>query len=322
MKKIFQLLCAMIFCLAFSTAFADPFFNPYFDLTLNVHWDSHYKDLEPADLVQLSQDNLVKSYRLAFLTDFGKCRAGWDGQAAYAVADNWGKHLTDDMHTSKVDFTIAFGGATGVDVSTACTDAQLAGIYEQVIQAYQPQGLDFEIENDTVKVAKIMTALQVVEAVHPQLKITFTLPIMPEGLNAAGKEVLTQAKAAKLNYTVNIMASDYGAAYKDDMGGYATQAATSLFNFLKTLYPEKKDPVLWAMIEVTPMIGLNDVSSEEFTLADVDTLRDFAKQNGIATLSMQNANRDYPCADKTKNLNCSGNNLQSVPFEFAKRFNS
>jgi chitinase len=321
MKSFLHLLFVVICSLQVSPAFAGDDFNPYFDLALNVHWDSHYKDLEPVDLVQLSQDNGVKNYRLAFLTDYGKCRAGWGSQAAYAVTDAWGKHLTDAMHAGNINFFVSFGGATGVDLSSTCTDAQLAAVYELVIQTYDPQGLDFDIENDTVKVAKVMTALKQIQAAHPKLLISFTLPTLPEGMLSAGQDVVNQAKAAGLNYSVNIMAMDYGSSYKDDMGAYATQAATSLFNFLKKLYPQKKDPAVWAMIEVTPMIGVNDVSVEEFTLANAKVLHDFAVEKAMGPLSMWNANRDYPCADKTANLNCSGDNLQTVPYEFAKSFN-
>ena len=74
------------------------------------------------------------------------------------------------------------------------------------------------------------------------------------------------------------------------------------------------------MTEVTPMIGVNDVNTEEFTLADVDTLRIFAAQNNLGGLSMWSITRDQPCADKWAGPTCSGNNLQTMPYEFAKRF--
>jgi chitinase len=59
------------------------------------------------------------------------------------------------------------------------------------------------------------------------------------------------------------------------------------------------------------MIGVNDVNVEQFTLADADLLRNFARENNLWGLSMWSANRDYPCADKSPSITCSGNNLQS-----------
>jgi len=48
-------------------------------------------------------------------------------------------------------------------------------------------------------------------------------------------------------------------------------------------------------IAVTPMIGLNDNSSETFTPADVDTLTHYAASNGLAGLHFWSLDRDTPC---------------------------
>jgi len=44
-----------------------------------------------------------------------------------------------------------------------------------------------------------MSALKEVQKNHPDLKISFTLPAMPEGLTSSGEDVVRQAKAANLN---------------------------------------------------------------------------------------------------------------------------
>jgi hypothetical protein len=86
------------------------------------------------------------------------------------------------------------------------------------------------------------------------------------------------------------------------------------------MYPEKSDSALWKMVEVTPMIGVNDVNVEQFTLKNVDTLRNFADKNHLGSLSMWSISRDKPCADKWASPTCSGNNLQSKAYEFSQRF--
>jgi chitinase len=295
-------------------------YSPYVDTTLNVHWDPQYQDLEPADLLPISESSGVKNFHLAFITDAGNCSPAWGAQSTYSTSTGWGSHLTDKLRENHIRYIVSFGGATGNDLSNACSEEQLAAAYEQVIKTYQPDGLDFDIENGTANVSKIMQALQQVQSAHANLKISFTLPVLPEGLVSAGQNVVKQAQASKLVYSVNIMAMDYGPSYVNDMGEYAIQAATNLFTFLKSLYPDLEDSAVWNMIEVTPMIGVNDVSVEQFTLADADAVRDFANQNNLKSLSIWSANRDYPCADKWARLNCSGNNLQSVPYEFAKHF--
>ena len=47
------------------------------------------------------------------------------------------------------------------------------------------------------------------------------------------------------------------------------------------------------MIGITPMIGLNDVLTERFTLQDAQQLTDFAIENNVKELSMWSANRDF-----------------------------
>lgn len=295
-------------------------FSPYSDLTLNTHWDSKYNDMEPADLTETSNASGIKNFHLAFITDAGHCKAAWGGQSSYAVADAWAKHLTDKMNANGIKFSVSLGGANGNDMSHDCNDAQLFNAYDQVIKTYQPEGLDFDIENGTAIVSKVMNALKKIQTTHPDIKLSFTLPVMPEGLTAEGQNIVKQAHAANLQFTVNIMAMDYGPAYPNDMGAYAVQAATSLHTFLKTLYPQKPDADVWKMVEVTPMIGVNDVNVEQFTLANVDTLRNFANQNHMGALSMWSINRDKPCADKWASPLCSGNNLQTKPYEFSMRF--
>lgn len=295
-------------------------FSPYADMTINTHWDSQYQDMEPADLVKISVLSSVKNFHLAFITDAGNCNAAWGAQSSYSLNDKWGKHLTDRMQAAGIINTVSFGGASGNDISLACNDAQLVDIYENTIKTYKPIGLDFDIENGTANVPKIMSALVKVQNEYPDIKLSFTLPVLPEGLTAEGQGVVVQAQKAGLKYKVNIMAMDYGPAYNKDMGDYTIQAATSLFNFIKSIYSNKTAAECWAMIEVTPMIGVNDVASEQFTLANATAVREFAQQYQIGGLSMWSLSRDNPCADKWASPICSGNNLQSVPYEFSSHF--
>jgi hypothetical protein len=72
-------------------------------------------------------------------------------------------------------------------------------------------------------------------------------------------------------------------------------------------------------IAVTPMIGLNDNTSETFTTADVDTLTSYATSNGLAGLHFWSFDRDTPCSDDYASPTC--NSISSTtPLGYTNRF--
>ena len=72
-------------------------------------------------------------------------------------------------------------------------------------------------------------------------------------------------------------------------------------------------------IAVTPMIGMNDATSEIFTTADVDTLSSYAVSNGLAGVHYWSLDRDTPCSDTYASPTC--NSISSTtPLEYANRF--
>ncbi len=292
-------------------------FSPYLDLTL---CNTFMPNNDPVDLVTASRESGVSDYHLAFINDEGSCVPAWGGQSSYSVSEGWASHLTDGLHARNIHYTISFGGEGGKDLSQACSETQLVAAYEQIIKTYQPEGLDFDIENDTPNISKIVGALKKIKTTHPTLKYSFTLPVLPDGLTEDGKNIVRQAKAAHLDYVVNIMTMDYGTDCTGDMAQYTIKSAKNTFLFLKSLYPERTNAAVWQMIAVTPLIGVNDTCKEKFTLADIDALRKFEKMNKFAYLSMWSFSRDMPCPSHACLPTCSGENLQSVPYEFSRHF--
>ncbi len=76
------------------------------------------------------------------------------------------------------------------------------------------------------------------------------------------------------------------------MASYAIEAAQDTLAFAKTVWPSMK----FANIGVTPMIGTNDDSAEDFTEADARTLVSFAQTNHLGRLAFWLVDRDRPCA--------------------------
>lgn len=303
-----------------TNTFANVMFSPYVDLTLNTRWDGQTQDMQPMDLVTPARNEGIKSYHLAFITDSGNCQPAWGGQQDYSITKQWGKSQTDKLNSDGVQLAVSFGGASNNDISYHCDHDQLVSTFNDVIKTYHASTLDFDIENGTANVPKLLGALKAVQQKNDKVKLSFTLPVMPEGLTPEGKEIIAAANQNGLNFNVNIMSMDYGPAYDGDMGGYAIESATSVHQFLKELFPGKMPEILWQFIEVTPMIGVNDVNTEQFTLNNADQLKQFAEAKQLGGLSMWSLGRDKPCADKWASPICSGNNLQTHDYEYVSHF--
>lgn len=245
----------------------------------------------------------VKNYNLAFVTDGGGCTPKWGGVtdlASDGVASQIGA-----LRAKGGDVRVSFGGASGSELATTCGSASaLATAYGKAVDAYGLTKADFDIEGGALPNTAANTlraqAIAKLQQQHPNLDVSFTLPVMPEGLTQDGVNLLSNAKANGVKIsTVNIMAMDYGPAYSGDMGTYATQAATATQAQVKSVLG-LSDSAAWKAVAVTPMIGVNDVASEIFTVDDATQLVDFAKSKGLGGLSMWSATRDKQCAGGAK----------------------
>ncbi|MFG2452032.1 cellulose binding domain-containing protein [Streptomyces sp. NPDC048512] len=269
-------------------------FAPYVDTSLYPAFD----------LVKAAEATGVKNYNLAFITDGGGCTPKWGGVsdlASDAVASQIGA-----LRAKGGDVRVSFGGASGSELATTCSSADaLAAAYGKAVDAYKLTKVDFDIEGGALPNTAANTtrakAVAKLQQQHPGLDVSFTLPVMPEGLTQDGVNLLSDAKSngVQIN-TVNIMAMDYGPAYSGDMGTYAEQAATATQAQIKGVLG-LSDTAAWKAVAITPMIGVNDVSSEVFKVDDAAQLVTFAQSKGLGWLSMWSATRDKQCAGGAKN---------------------
>ncbi|MFJ9560533.1 cellulose binding domain-containing protein [Streptomyces fuscichromogenes] len=289
-------------------------FAPYVDTSLYPAFD----------LLAAANATGVKNYNLAFVTDGGGCTPKWGG-----VSD-----LSSDGVAAQIgalrakggDVRVSFGGASGSELATTCSSADaLATAYGKVVDAYKLTKVDFDVEGGALPNTTANTnrakAIAKLQASHPNLDVSFTLPVMPEGLTQDGVNLLAGARSNGVRISaVNIMAMDYGPAYSGDMGTYAIQAATATQAQIKSVLG-LSDSAAWKTVAVTPMIGVNDVSSEVFKVDDATQLVDFARSKGIRWLSMWSATRDQQCAGGTKptaDATCSS--ISQARFAFSKAF--
>jgi len=288
-------------------------FAPYVDATV---------DYPPFPLTA-SVLNAGKYYTLAFIVDGGKCTASWGGY--YPMSDNYMVADIANLRAAGGDIAISFGGAAGSELAQSCPSATaLQAQYQAVINEYKPPRIDFDIEGAAVaqpaSIAIRNTVIAALQKANPKLRVSFTLPVLPTGLTADGINVVRDAIAAGVNLNaVNVMAMDYG--WSDtQMGQDAINAANATAAQIGKLMPGKTAAQIRALIGVTPMIGLNDVPGETFTLTDAQTLLNYALGNGFGMLSTWAATRDSQCptASPWAQDTCSG--VTQTPFEFSGIF--
>ncbi|MFJ1974750.1 cellulose binding domain-containing protein [Streptomyces sp. NPDC087903] len=269
-------------------------FAPYVDTSLYPAFD----------LLASAEATGVKNYNLAFVTDGGGCTPKWGGVtdlASDGVASQIGA-----LRAKGGDVRVSFGGASGSELATTCSSADaLAAAYGKAVDAYKLTKVDFDVEGgalpNTAANTRRAQAVAKLQQQHPGLDVSFTLPVMPEGLTQDGVSLLSNAKSNGVKIdTVNIMAMDYGPAYSGDMGSYAEQAATATQAQVKGVLG-LSDSAAWKAVAVTPMIGVNDVASEIFKVDDASQLVTFAKSKGLGWLSMWSATRDKQCPGGAKN---------------------
>lgn len=308
--------------LAQATTTPPTIYSPYADLTLDVKWNNEFQDLDPINLADIGAKNQIRAFHLGFITDAGQCEAAWGGYTTYAVDLQWAKRLTDAMDKQGIKTTISFGGASGQDLSMNCSSTQLLSILHQTVNTYKAKKLDFDIENGTTNVPKLIAVLKTFQENHPTTQLSLTLPVMPDGLSPREKDIVSQAIEAHLNFSINLMTMDYGDSYAGDMGEYTKEAALALHHYLKSKYPDSSDETLWQRISVTPMIGVNDTPSEQFTLANAKVVKAFAMENHLEGIGIWSINRDRPCENNADKNHCSGNNSQQKDYEFSKILNA
>ncbi|MCQ4212684.1 glycoside hydrolase family 18 protein [Streptomyces longispororuber] len=269
-------------------------FAPYVDTSLYPKFD----------LVASSKATGVKEYNLAFITSGGSCVPKWGGVTDLG-SDEVAAQI-GDLRSAGGDVRVSFGGASGTELAQACSSASdLAAAYQKVIDQFKLTKVDFDVEGgalpDTANNTKRAQAIATLQKNNPDLNVSFTLPVMPEGLTSDGVNFLKNAKENGVaTDLVNIMAMDYGGSYSGDMGTYAEQAATATQAQIKSALG-LSDAAAWKAVGITPMIGVNDVASEVFKVDDATQLVSFAKEKGLGGLSMWSATRDKQCAGGAKN---------------------
>ncbi|MET8447754.1 chitinase [Streptomyces sp. NPDC005209] len=240
------------------------------------------------------------TYNLSFVISNGSgCTPKWDGSEA--IGDPAVQSRIARLKRDGATVRVSFGGASGKELAQACDSASdLAAAYGKALDDAGSARADFDIEGATLtdsdSVALRSKAIAELQRDRPDLEVTFTLPVMPSGLDSDGLALLESANTYDVQVsTVNIMTMNYAESYDGDMGDYALTSARATHAQLKKVFA-LSDADAWRGMALTSMIGVNDVAGETFTLSDAAQVRAFAEKKEIAWVSMWSSFRDRQCA--------------------------
>ncbi|MBL9016751.1 MAG: glycosyl hydrolase [Myxococcales bacterium] len=318
-------------------------FGPYKDTSINMDWNTNViSTLVPGTRTPLVDDMVAhgaKTVTISFAT--GECGSeSWGGVPGAAMAQ-----VNVPLFVGKdIDYILATGGAAGSFTcgSDAGMDAFLARWDSKNLV-----GVDYDIEagQTEAQIGELIQRIIAAHAKYPKLRWQLTLATLanndgspkavslgsaaPSSFNIKGDQTLNAVKA-RLGFdgtaatwpsyvTVNLMVMDYGGPSPGvcvvtgglcDMGQSAIQAAHNLHDHWG---------VPWSNIELTPMIGGNDVQDEHFSLEDADEMTAFAVANKLAGIHYWSYDRDTDCPKGPASPTC--NSLGGIgPHGFLTRF--
>jgi hypothetical protein len=284
----------------------------------------------------------VKYYTLAFIIarQEGKGKAAkyfkepaWDGR--FPMEQDVYKEQIDAIRKRGGDVIMSFGGEGGKELANVIDDpVQLEAAYQSVIDRYKFTWLDFDIEGDNLDHGKLdserrNTALANLQKKNPELIISYTLPVNPDGLSEESCALLADAKAKGVKvHSADIMVMFFGKKFINQGKSEAQLGIESAMKAREQI--QKIDPAM--EIGLCPCLGRNGSKDEVFTLDDAKTLMAFAAQTPwVCSLHFWSINDDAApqrrrraAAATTTNGAVITTNAATAPrpFEFANVFKS
>jgi chitodextrinase len=295
-----------------------PLYAPYIDMS----------QTESENLLAIRKAAGLKALTLAFvLSPNGACDAAWGGVGTVAKDQMPNGRtilsLVNGMRAAGGDVVISFGGAAGQEPAMVCkTVASLQAVYQKVVTRYKLKLIDFDIEGAAVTNQATLVlrdkALIRLKKANPGLTISYTVPVLPTGLDDNGVALLNTARKDGLDPDiVNVMTMDYGPEFDSQGTSMSARAIAAANNTALQI----KAAGLTSRVGITPMLGVNDDNGEVFTPADAAAVLGFAPPNpDIARLANWSINRDNgSCAGANyASSTCSG--LKQGNYAFAKQF--
>ncbi|MDR3036510.1 MAG: chitinase [Kitasatospora sp.] len=307
---------AMTSAVAAGTPLPAHVYAPYYETYLAPNTPS---------LTATSQASGAKYFTLAFLESTGKnsCNLAWNGNSAQPL--NYYAADIASLRAAGGDVIPSFGGYSadhgGTEIADSCKNVNsIAADYESVITTLGVTRLDMDVEsrslNNSAGIDRRNKAIALTEqwaaANGIPLQIQYTLPVEQYGLDPNGEAVLSNAVSNSAAVTsVDIMVFDYYISGEGvvNMGQAAINAATNTHTQLTSIFTNLTSAQIWSMEAMTLLPGIDDYpkKTEVTSIADTQTMLNFAQQENMNFLSMWTIQRDNGgCPGTTDSNTCSG----------------
>lgn len=237
----------------------------------------------------------VKWFTMAFILAQNGCNPAWDSQRP--LTGGVDESTIKAIRAAGGDIVPSIGGWSGNKLGPNCSSAEaLAGAYQKVIDAYDLEAIDVDIENtdefeNAVVQDRILGALKIVKQNNPGLRTILTFPTLNTGPNSWGNRLIERAHALDAdidNFT--IMPFNFGGGA--DMYGNTVRATDGLKNKLMSVFGWTEAQA-YAHVGISGMNGSSDTG--EVTTPQIWTqIRDWSNSHDIGRLAFWSVNRDRP----------------------------
>jgi hypothetical protein len=291
-------------------------FAPYYETYLAPHTPG---------ILATARASGARYFTLAFLQTpkKGSCALDWNSNSAQPLG--YYDSAIAALRAAGGNVIPSFGGFSadqaGTEIADSCRSiSKIAAAYEVVIKKLHVSTLDMDVEgNSLTNTAGINRRNKAIALAQHwaarrgiRLRIQYTLPIEPQGMDHLDLGVLRSAIASGARvHSVDILVFDYYLPHEGvlNMGAEALSAARNTHRQLAKLYPRYSARRLWKMIGMTLLPGIDDhPRKKEVTyIPDARRMLRFARAHGMNFLSIWAIQRDNGrCPGAADSNTCSG----------------
>ena len=224
------------------------------------------------------------------------------------------------------DVIMSFGGEAGREIAIVIEDdAELEAAYQSIIDRYKFTWLDFDIEGGNLdRNAKASerrnSVLAKLQQKNRGLRISYTLPVNPDGISKASQALLADARAKGVKvYSANLMVMYFGRKFINkgrSEGELGIDSANAAYAQIQQIDSS-------IHIGLCPCLGNNGSRDETFTLDDAKTLKSFADETPwVVSLHYWSINDDSgrPRRRATTQASTQPTTQPREPWAFARIF--